>query len=184
MKSYFFTFATVLVFASLTRAADDNPFRSSKVGDWVEYKLVTKTSQDFVVEATQKMTLTAKTEKIATVTVVTTIKDSISTHDLRIDLTKPFEVTQSPLPEPKPKTEITTEIVKQGMEKIMAASKEFSCTFTVTKVSGKVNKVLFENEVKVWVSKSVPLAGMVKLEMKASFAQMSMELSGFGHEKK
>ena len=41
-----------------------------------------------------------------------------------------------------------------------------------------------ENEVKVWVSKSVPLAGMVKLEMKASFAQMSMELSGFGHEKK
>jgi hypothetical protein len=181
VKLYLFTLAVSFGIASLTTAADDNPFKSAQVGDWVEYKLVSKIKdpKDLVVEATQKMTVTAKTDKTATIKVVTKIKESESSVEIPIDLTKPFEVTQSPVPEPMPKSPYKLEKLKEGTDQITAVGKKFDCTFTKTKISGTMMKAQFDTEVTVWVSKAVPLAGMVKLEMKAPFADMTMELSGY-----
>ena len=40
-----------------------------------------------------------------------------------------------------------------------------------------------ESDVKFWMSKSVPLSGLVKMDLKSDFANVRMEVSGSGSEK-
>ncbi len=182
MKSYLRVFAALLILTPMSRAADDNPFKAAKVGDWTEYKVVSKAKSGPTAEATQKFTLTAKTEKAATIKVVLKVKDLDSTQDIQIDLTKPFDITQGPIPEqPSKSGGLKMEKVKEGTESVTVAGKEISCTFTKMKVSGTNNKrESFENELTVWVGKGVPLSGIAKLQMKTALFELTMELSDYG----
>ena len=51
------------------------------------------------------------------------------------------------------------------------------------KVTGDAKGKKIESDVKVWMSKSVALSGMVKMELKSNIVNMQMELSGSGNEK-
>jgi hypothetical protein len=103
----------------------------------------------------------------------------------KIDLTKPYDPNSTAnLPKGD---EVKIEKISDGKEKIKVGDKEYECTWTNSKMKGKANGVELDAEVKVWTSKSVPLGGMVKTEMKATIAGMAMtttmELSETGSKK-
>jgi hypothetical protein len=178
MKYLLSAAALVICFSPAVRAADEeNPFKKAKVGDWVEYKMTTAAMGNNI-DGTMRMTLTAKDDKEATME--TTGKISFMGNEMnipaqkqKIDLSKPFDPTAGAnLPKG------TDVKVEKGdtKEKVKAGGKEYETTWMKMK-SSIMNQ---ETEVKIWISKDVPLSGMVKMEMKSAFANVTMELTGTG----
>jgi hypothetical protein len=172
-------------------AQDDNPFKSAKVGDFATYKLDTKVA-GFSVSGSMTQTVTAKDDKEATIKGTGKIslngKDmDIPSTEQKIDLTKPYDPTKlgggGGLP---PGTEAKIDKLKDGKEKIKVGGKEFDCTWTTYKMKAKAGGMDIDADLKVWMSKEIPL-GMAKMEMKAEFAgqamNMTMELTETGNKK-
>ncbi len=180
-----------LAILAVARADEENPFKKAQVGDWAEYDLTTNANN---VKLTGKMKLivAAKKEKDNTATVRTTVtiitppaekggkpvEQTVSTQDATIDLTKPFDPTStSGLPAI---AEAKVEKTETATEKLTIGGKTYECTMTKMKLSAKVLGQDVTSEVKVWTSKDVPLAGMVKMEMKSNLADMTMEFKEAG----
>ena len=178
--------AAVLAFCLLpaSRADEgDNPYRNAKVGDFAEYK-GTVLALGKTIQMTRKMVVIAKNDKEATIQETVGGKDIPSqTQTVKIDLTKPFDQTASTSP-PK-NADVKTEIkVEKGQttEKIKAAGKEYDCTWIKAKTTFKLGDLTTDSDMKIWISKEVPLSGMVKMEVKSQASTITMELSGFGHK--
>ncbi len=162
-------------------APEENPYKKAKVGDWAEYKMTTSIG-GLNLEGTVKNEVTAKTEKEATMkTTVMAGGQELPGQETKIDLTKPFDPSSTTgLPKGD---EVKVEKISDGKEKIKIGGKEYECTWEKSKVKGKANGVDLDAEVKVWMCKSVPLGGMVKMEMKSEVINMSMELTETGSKK-
>ncbi len=180
---YLFSAALVVCLVPVTRAADDdNPFKNAKVGDWAEYKMTTATG-GFNIEGKIKMEVTAKTDKEATLKTTATVNGmEVPGQETKIDLTKPYDPTSTAgLPKG---TEATVKKDGDGKEKIKVGDKEYDTTWQKMKISAKSNGLDFDASTKIWMAKSVPLSGMVKMEMNTKIAnmevKMTMELSGHG----
>ncbi|QJW93423.1 hypothetical protein [Frigoriglobus tundricola] len=185
-----FLAALALATAALTgRAADDeNPYKTAKVGDFATYTLVTKVA-GINIDGTLVQTVTAKSDKEATVKVTGTItfggnKQEIPAQEQKIDLTKPLDPTKGAnLPGG---ADAKVEKGKEGKEKIKLNGKEYDCTWTTYKVKGKAMGQEIDADVKVWMSKAVP-SGMAKMTMTAEIAgqkmDMTMELKETGSKK-
>ena len=174
------------------RAADeDNPYKKSKVGDFSTYKLET-TVAGMTLPGTLTRTVTAKSDK--EVTVKATGKISLMGQEVdippteeKIDLTKPYDPTKvggaGALPAG---VEAKAEKVKDGKEKIKVAGKDYDCTWVTYKTTAKAQGIEIAGEVKVWMSKEIPM-GMAKLELTAKISgqdmKMTMELSETGNKK-
>ena len=168
----------VLVYSAapeLLQAADENPFKSAKVGDWVEFKQATQMAAGNM-EATMKQTVTAKDEKTVT------LKMEVSANgmkpppqEVKIELDKPYDPTQTP-------ENAKIEKLKEGDETITAGGKEYKCHWVQSKVTVDHEGTKFETESKSWISKDAPLGGLVKMEMeiKAMGTKTLMELTGSG----
>jgi hypothetical protein len=163
------------------RAQDsDNPYRNSKVGDFVEYK-GTMTYLGKTVALTARMTVTAKTDKEVTVEKVSKItvpgKDVLpQTETQNIDLTKPFDQTNSAA---LPKDASIKVETGKTTEKLRAAGNNFDCTWlkaTTTYRQGLTTT----SDMTIWISKDVPLCGWVKYEVKSQTSTLFMELSNYG----
>jgi hypothetical protein len=158
----------------------ENPFLTAKVGDYISYKMSTKVMNNGI-EATMKQTVTAKTDKEVTLkTVATVMGMEAPAQETKIDLTKSYD----------PATVATqgnkgAKYTKlgEGKETLKIGGKEYACSWTKAKVTVEANKMKFESEFKMWTCKKVPLTGMVKMEMKSQFADVTMELTGSGNEK-
>jgi hypothetical protein len=172
------------------RAADeDNPFKNAKVGDFATYKMDTKVG-GFAVTGTLTQTITAKTDKEATVKVtgnfeVGGMKMDIPTQEQKIDLTKPFDPTKvgGGLPGGG---EANIEKGKETKEKVKVGGKEYDATATTYKVKAKAMNMEINADVKAWMAKDVP-TGLVKMTMNAEVAgqkmEMTMELTETGNKK-
>lgn len=153
----------------------DNPFKTAKVGDYINYKLSTKIG-DFAVDGNLTQTVTARDEKTVTVEAVgTVLGKKTPPQKTEIDLTKPFDPT-SAATQGKGKFEKTGE----GKEKIKVGGKEYDTTWISGKAVAEAGGLKIESTVKVWFSKQVPLNGMVKMETKADLANVTIELSDHG----
>ena len=49
-------------------------------------------------------------------------------------------------------------------------------------LAAETKGIKLDSEIKVWMSKDVPLSGMVKMEMTSNLANMTMELAGTGRK--
>lgn len=186
----FLVAALVLVITAIsTRAADEeNPYKSAKVGDYATYSMTTKFG-GFAIDGVITQTVTAKSDKEATIKVTGSVefggnKKDIPAQEQKIDLTKPYDPTKGAnLPGGD---EVKVEKGKEGKEKIKVNGKEYSCTWTTYKVKGKAKGMDIDADVKAWMAKDVP-SGMVKMTMSAMIAgqtmEMTMELKETGNKK-
>src|SRR5262245_15405096 len=171
-----------LVLAQEKPEKDDNPFRKAKVGDWVEYKMTTSFGGNNI-EGKVKMTVTEKTDKEATIKTTAAVNGmDVPGQETKIDLSKAYDPSGGAnLPKG---SDVKTEKEDDGKEKIKIGDKEYDCTWTKNKVTGKANGVEIEGEVKVWIAKDAPLSGMVKMEnsskVMGNVIMMTMEYVGSG----
>ena len=164
------------------RSADEeNPFKNAKVGDYATYKMSVKFA-GMALGGSTTQSVTAKSEKEATIKTTGAFefmgnKQEIPAQEQKIDLTKPYDATKfgggGGLP---PGTDMKAEKGKEGKEKIKVAGKDYDCTWTMYKVTGKAGDQAITADVKAWMSKDLPL-GMVKMEMTADVAKMKMEMT-------
>jgi hypothetical protein len=157
-----------------------NPYSKAKVGDYVSYRMTTSVmGKEFKIDLKQTVTEKSDTEVTVKTTTMLGGKD-LPGQTNKIDLTKPFDpaaiATQNGK---KGKFEKKAE----GKEKVKIGDKTYDCTWISGKMTADFKGNTVESDVKVWTSKSVPLGGMVKLELKSDFADVRMEVSGSGSEK-
>jgi hypothetical protein len=177
--------AAVCLAALAAGAADDNPYKGSKKGDYASYKVKVNFG-GLALDGTTKQEVVDVTEKEATVKVTGNVGGTdIPAQEQKIDLTKPFDPTKvGALP---PGVEASVEKGKDGKEKLKVGDKEYDTTWTAYKIKAKAMGMDIDAEVKVWTAKDVPM-GMVKMESVANIAKqemkMTMELAESGNAKK
>ncbi|HLX63042.1 MAG TPA: hypothetical protein VKX17_17360 [Planctomycetota bacterium] len=171
----------VVVLALSAFAGDENPFKDAKVGDWVEYKSSSE-ANGYKIESKLKETVSAKTDKEATVSVEMEMGGKKNPpSEMKIDLTKGYDLTTADTqPGAKaPKVEITN----QGDETIAAGGKEYKTHWIETKKTVAMGPASIEQNVKFWSSKDVPLSGLVKMVTTMNNGgKMTMELTGSGRK--
>ena len=151
-------------------ADDDNPFRKAKVGDFATYKLTG--SGAAASEGMATRTVTAKDDKTVTIrTVVKANGKDVAVPDEKVDLTRPYDPLIVPVLGGAP---VKVEKIKEGTEKVKAGGREYDARWTTYKVIGRLNGLEITGEVKVWLSKDVPLA-LIKLQTAADVAGKKLE---------
>jgi hypothetical protein len=163
--------AIVLLPASLF--ADDHPYKNVKVGDFATFTTDIKVGT-FALKGTTTVTVTAKSEKEATIKSVATVNGMTTPPQVqKIDLTKPYDpASLNGLP---PGTDAKIEKGKEGKEKLTLLGKEYDCDWSTYKIKATVMGQAFDGDIKVWLSSKIPM-GMGKMEMNTSVAGMKMEL--------
>jgi hypothetical protein len=172
----------LLPLASRGQDKDENPFRKAKVGDYATFKMTTSVMGKDI-EITMKQTVTAVDDKEVTVKASTSfmgIEVPGGSQSTKIDLTKPYDPTMAAAGgKGKGKFEKSGE----GKEKIKIGDKEYDCTWIAGKVTADVKGKAINSDIKAWFAKTVPLSGMVKMEMKSNLANVVMELTETGSAK-
>ncbi|HJZ93755.1 MAG TPA: hypothetical protein VKE40_22965 [Gemmataceae bacterium] len=182
-------FATVLALAAAPLAAfgadEENPYKKAKVGDYATYKTTMKFA-GMTLEGTMTQTVTAKSEKEATVTITTKMNGmDFPERKQTIDLTKPYDPLKvtSDLPAG---VEAKVEKLKDGTEKLKVGDKSYDCKWETFKMKAKAAGLEIDTDAKVWQSKDTPLQ-LVKMEVTGEFGgqkmAMEMELSETGSKK-
>jgi hypothetical protein len=185
MRKFMLPLTVLLLLAPLAlqgREKDkmDNPYKNAKVGDYVEFK-VTTSFGGMDIELEMKQTLTAKDDKEATVkTTSTFMGKETPAQTQKIDLTKPFDIADTAM---QAKKQGKFEKTGEGKEKVKIGNKTYECQWMAGKVTAEAKGQKIESNIKVWMSKDVPLSGLVKMEMKSDFINMQMEISGSGSAK-
>jgi hypothetical protein len=158
----------------------DNPFKKAKIGDYVVYK-VTTSANGKEVEQSKKQTVTAKNEKELTMqTAVTWGGKTVNDKDTKIDLTKPYDmVADFAAGFQKEKWKKTGD----GKEKVKVGDKTYDCNWIAFKGVVEVLGDKSDSEIKVWVAKSVPLGGLVKMEIKSGLTSIRTEITESGGAK-
>jgi hypothetical protein len=164
---------------SLGQDKEEHPFKKAKIGDWISYTMVTMVmGQEF--KGTTKVVVTAKDETTVTLKTSATVNGvDVPAQESKIDLTKAYDPLGTTATLPKG-TDVKVEKDGEGKEKIKIGNKEYDTTWMKLKVKASVKDNSFEAEVKVWLSKDVPMGGTVKMEMKSDRANMTMELKESG----
>ena len=171
--------AMSLCFAPVTLFAADNedfhPYKNVKVGDFATYKINVKVGQSLNVTGTSTQSVTAKSDKEATIKVSGSVNGSdIPTQTQTIDLTKPYDPTKvGALP---PGFEGSVKKLKDGKEKVKLGTKEYDTNWQTFEVTAKAGGMDIKANVKVWMSKDITL-GVVKMEMTADVAAQKMEMT-------
>ena len=175
--------AVVLAFVPTVRAADEeNPFKKAKVGDWAEYKMTTSVG-GINIDGKIKMTVTAKDDKEATLKTTATVNGmEVPGQETKIDLTKPYDPTN--LGQIPKGADVKVEKDGEGKEKLKVGNKDYETNWMKLKVTTKANGIDVKADMKIWMSKDVPLSGMVKMDMNSKVMDMEfkmvMELTATG----
>lgn len=160
-------------FAAVAADTVENPYKSVKVGDTASYKMAMKFGP-LAFDGTTTQTVTAKTDKEATVKTATKISgvESKDTEE-KIDLTKPWDPTKSAnLPAG---AKATSKKLEDGEETVKAAGKEYKCKWETHQVTVEVMGQKMDMKMKVWQSKDFVL-NMVKMEMTGDLSGQKMEM--------
>jgi hypothetical protein len=176
------TVALTIGFATAAVAAEpENPFKNAQVGDFVVYK-ATMSFGGMKQESKIKMLVSGKDDRNVTLrTIVEMNGMQKPASETKVDLSKPYDpLALTPGINVK---DIKVEKLGAGKEKIQAAGKDYDAEWERSKVTMKLGDRDFVTEVKAWKSKTVPLGGSVRMEMKSELFNMTMELIDSGREK-
>lgn len=174
-----------LLFIGMAIAADspvEHPLANAKVGDAVIYKMWIPSSggggghgqgKDTRKDTTLRKSISAKTADSVTVKSATTIGDmQMPAQSITFNLKQKYDqlLVASPKGPADPQTE--SKVVGEGDEKVTIGDKTYECHWTNYETTSKVGKTPQTMYTKIWISKSVPVDGLVKLET----SKMVMEL--------
>jgi hypothetical protein len=166
------------VLALSTFAGDENPYKAAKVGDWAEYKSSTD-ANGFKMESKMKQTVKAKTDTEVTVSIEMDMGGQKNTQETKIDLTKAYDPTTAGTPPGAKPPKV--EKGKEGDETVSVGGKEYKSHWIESKVTMEMGGQTIATETKTWMSKDVPLGGLVKSETKMNNGiKVTMELTGSG----
>jgi hypothetical protein len=171
--------------ATLVAAAQERTPATVKVGDWVSYKM----SAGPIANLTMKMTVTAKDDKEATLRVDTKFgdkdlpgKEQKIPLDQLTDPTKGFAGPSGP-PTGRVQPKVESKKVEEADDTITVDGKKYECKRIKLKNTIDFAGKTIESVSTVWVSRDVPLSGMVKMESEVMGVKTVMELSGSGRGK-
>jgi hypothetical protein len=183
MVPRFLSAALVLVFVPLTvRAGDakENPFKKAKVGDWVSYKTIASFGGNEL-EGSTKQTVSAKDDDTVTLKITGKFGDKeIPAQEVKVDLTKPFN-PQSLFSMGKKNPKAKVEKAGEGKEELKVGGKTYDCKWSKSKITTEFMGNEMTSDLKVWTATNVPLAGMVKMEIKSDKGGFTLELTGSGN---
>lgn len=180
-RNWAWVLGVALLVTAAAHGAEEHPYKTAKVGDWVSYKNTVSLPTGQKMESPMKQVVTAKDETSVTLKVTTEAAGQSYDSEQKIDLTK--EWTGVPeMPNAK------VEKLEEGKEDAKAGEKSYACNWVKYKISAEVNGVATVNNAKIWTSKDVPLGGLVRMEMATDMdvggtkmtTQMVMELTGSG----
>ncbi|HEV3384843.1 MAG TPA: hypothetical protein VG097_08500 [Gemmata sp.] len=164
---------TLLIVPVVARTAENddfNPYKNAKVGDFATYKINTKVG-GLNLPGMVTQTVTAKTDKEATLKVVSSINGmDLANPPQTVDLTKPYDPTKGFTTG----FEGTIKKAKDGKEKVKVNGKEYEATWTSYDLDGKMSGMDVKANIKIWLSKEVTL-GVAKLEMTAEMKNQNAE---------
>jgi hypothetical protein len=165
----------------LLAAAADNPFKSAKVGEWVEYATTTET-MGAKMEMKTKQTVVARDDVSVTLRIVASMMGKeMPPQETKIMLNKSYE------PYVQGDTDAKVTVLGEGDETITVDGKSYKCHWGKAKVVA-TKPMAMESTVKAWSSKDVPVGGLVKMESdsvmtmngQAMNSKMTMKLTGSG----
>jgi hypothetical protein len=182
MRIHLLAFALIVCLVPLAAPAQekaDNPFKKAKVGDFLAYKMTTTFGgKDIAME--MKQTVSAKDDMEVTIKItITLMGNELKSETTKVDLSKPYDPVAATQGNKQAKFEKTAE----GKEKLKVGDKEYECTWIAGKAVAEVKGNKIESDMKVWITKSVPLSGLVKMEIKSNLANVQMELTDSGSAK-
>jgi hypothetical protein len=155
-------------------AQDKNhPFSKAKVGDWITYKIETAAGA-----MTMKQTVTAKDSDSVTLKIEMSAGGKpLHAAEQRVSLKEPFDPSRM-----LQSAESKAPVVKlaEGNETLSLAGKKYPCSWVKSKITTQANGQNYETTSTMWVSKDVPLGGLVKAETETAGAKTLIELTGMG----
>jgi len=173
--------AIAVCFIPAARAADEeNPFKNSKVGDWVEYK-----TSGAAFSGKTKMTITANDGKEVAYEVegsftANGIEMKAPVQKLKVDLTKPWDEIGAANMKA---LNLKIDTVGEGKEKLKLGDKEYDTKWKKLKATSTFNGMEMVSEYKMWYCKDVPVSGLVKMVTQVGTTQITLELTGSGKGK-
>jgi hypothetical protein len=157
-----------------------------KVGDWVSYKMTAGPISGI----TLKMTVTARDDKEATLRVEGKFgekempaKEQKVPLDQLTDPTRTITGGPAGLAPARVKPKVDVKKVEEADEKITVGGKEYACKRLKLQTTAELKGKTIESVRTVWVSKDVPLSGMVKTVSETGGIRTMMELTGSGRGK-
>jgi hypothetical protein len=159
---------TIALLLAVTADPDENFYRSTKQGDWVEWA-----GGDVVM----RHTILSKKDNTLTLRIEQTIGGKKGKPiDQEIDLTKPWPPPRKPDPDVK----TVTEELGKGKETLTIGGKKYECEWVKRKTTISIkDQKDFVSVSKVWTCKDVPLGGTVKTESEVDGKTHTTELTGF-----
>ena len=150
------------------RAAEANPLKNAKVGDWIEFAMSTE-AMGRKMEMEMKQSVVAKDETSVTLrTESSMMGQKMPGKDVKIPLDKPYE----PYTQMQNLTDAKVTPLGDGDESITVAGKSYACRWTKVKVVATKPQAM-EMTAKTWVCKDVPVSGLVRME-----SEMNMTVNG------
>jgi hypothetical protein len=153
----------VSCYAAIACCADENPFKSAKVGDWIEYAHSSDETRSVL-----RRTVTATSVNEVTIEELWKSGTEVKRSTFSVDLTRAYHPVKYLECEEDSRT-----IEYSGEEQLKLNGKEFRTSW-FTFVSRPWN-IKF----KAWFSSDLPLDGMVKQEMVLDDKKRVLELTGF-----
>jgi len=171
MRTLLVTLALTVAF--LAHAEEENPLKKANVGDWVEWKTATKAG-GFAMEGNMKQTLVAKTDSEATLEVANNMQGQEFKQQVKVNLNEKYDPRKT-----APGAEVKE--LGKGEESLTVAGKTVKTQWSEYQITMDHGGQKMTVKGKAWVSKDVPLGGLVKMESEmGGLGKQSMELVGFG----
>ncbi len=161
--------------------AEENPFKSAQVGDWVSYKTEVNLPNGQKTSTTIKQSVKAKDDKEVTLSLETqagTMK--LPPRDIKVRLDVPYDPINSLTQASK---NAKAEKLEDGDETLEVDNKSLKCQWVKMKITVDVSGQKFESISKIWTSKDIPVGGLVKMETEVAGQKVVMILTGFGKKK-
>jgi hypothetical protein len=170
-----FTLAALTILTAATAAQDkSHPFAKAKVGDWISYKIETAGAAAM----TMKQTVTAKdTDSVTLKIEMDAGGKKMHSAEQRVSLKEAFDPTRM-LQSPQSKAEVAK--LEEGTQTLSLGGKKYACTWVKNKIVTQANGQKYETTSTMWVSKDVPLGGLVRAETETAGTKTLIELTGSG----
>jgi hypothetical protein len=161
--------------------AVDNPLKNAKVGEHIEFSMITET-MGTKMEMKMKQTVIAKDEVSVTLrTVSTAMGKEMPPQDSKIMLNQPYEPYKTGF------TDAVVTPLGDGNETITVGGKSYACHWVKVKIVA-TKPMAVNSTTTVWSCKDVPVSGMVrmvtdstmKMGEKDMTTKMTMELVSAG----
>ncbi|MGD0090427.1 MAG: hypothetical protein ABSE73_10955 [Planctomycetota bacterium] len=179
-KKLFSTAALLCLAVLATQAAEENPLKNAKVGDFVSHKITTNAG-GMAMNMETKRTIINKTDTEVTIETCTKAMGHETKNTRVVKLDEKFDPKEIIL---KAQPGATFKELGKGEETITVAGKAMKTTWTSYELTGVGGQAAVSMKGKAWVCPDVPLGGMVKSESDmGGRGTMTVELVDFGTAK-